>query len=271
MGFRFPSAHDIQAWCATGFDEQVTEETALQCAEAVRKRSLWFTRSAIVPAIIGLSLGLLLGEAEGKLAYAQYISLAIVLGVVVFLTMLGWRDIVAAIQPLAALQYYCSACIERLRRHQPPTQSDAAYLSLILPKLEQVLTGRHLNHKAAGTREARRQVAVSQASLALRIGAAERAWLTSGRQSGSDELESCLGHALVIAEFGWWARLPSIETDKAEATNTTQENERSSFVTRLWHNVIDKGTDTLMTALLGGIASLAPVLLRAFGFSPPAR
>jgi hypothetical protein len=193
LKFQFPSSQDIQAWSASGFDEQVTDETALRCAKAVRRRSLWFTGSALVPAIVGLSLGLLLEQAASKMASSQYLMLAIGLGVVVFLIILSWRDIIATTQPLAALQYYCSACIDRLRLHRSPTKSDAAYLSLILPKLEQVLTGKQLNHRAAGTLEARRQVAASQTGLAFRIGAAEAAWLASGRQSGMDELISCLG------------------------------------------------------------------------------
>jgi hypothetical protein len=260
MKFRFPSAQDIQAWCASGFDQQVTDETALRCARAVRRRSLWFTRSALVPAIVGLLLGALLRQTASKITDTQYRGLAIGLGVVVFVTILSWRDIIASTQPVAALQYYCSACIDRLRRYRPPTQSDAAYMCLILPKLEQVLIGRQLNHRAAGTREARRQVAVSQACLALRIGAAEGAWLASGRESRSDELESCLGHALVIAEFGWWWRLSSVELDKAAVTSTTQEVERSGFVAKLWDKAVDKGTETFMTALVGAIVSLAPVL-----------
>lgn len=271
MAFRFPSAQDIQAWCGSGFNEQVTEETALRCAEAVRRRSLWFTWSALVPAIVGLSLGLLLQQADGQIASTEYLSLAIVLGVVVFLTILSWRDIMSATQPQVALQYYCSACIDRLRRHRPPTQSDAAYLSLILPKLEQVLTGEQLNHKAAGTREARRQVAVWQESLARRIGAAESSWLASGRESGNDELESCLGHTLVIAEFGWWGRPPSVEVDDAGATDTAREHERSGLVARLWQKAIDKGTDTIITALIGAIVSLGPILLRILGLGPPTR
>ncbi|MGI5499843.1 hypothetical protein [Lentzea sp. CA-135723] len=172
---------------------------------------------------------------------------------------LGWRPLLGHSAPRMALDYYASACVDRLRRNSPDTRD---YLLKVLPALESVLLSRRHGEIYAASRGSRSVLSRSFAEAADRLASAEQDWLRANDNDTRKALIDALGKLIAARHFKDW---PAPSTDAGVEGGSAPV--ATGSLRAVFAKVRDQMTEKALTQLIfaiGALLALAPKLTSVF-------
>ncbi len=198
FGFRFLDASELEDSSALPVDGRAMRRQ-------IKRRALLFLLSAFLPVAVAIAIAVALASLGAGLSDAQYFTVLFLVVVATFLLVLQWRDVALRLWPIHAMEYYASAVLNRLRNIETATDADLAYLRVVMPDLERLLTGGLLARRLAGTSLTRERFTNYHGMLAHNLGECESRLLRHPGPESTRALRRLAASLLV----GSWADLPT--------------------------------------------------------------
>ena len=248
FGFRFPSAQELE-------NSSTVQVDAAAMRQRIRRRGVLFLVSGFLPLVIGVAIAAVLMKLGSGLSDAQYFSILLVVVIATFLSVLQWRDVAVRLWPIHAIDYYASAILNRVRNRETARDADLAYLRVVLPDLEKVMTSGVLARRLAGTSLARERFANHHKTIAHTLGECETRIV---RDADAESTAALRGLAVSLL-LGSWTRLPS--NSDPGSLEEVDSSTPSGLITRAGNALFDKSVDKVaegavaaLIVLGGGIA-----------------
>jgi hypothetical protein len=260
-GFGVPSAAELTDWAA-GLGADLPEDDAARLRWHLKVSVQLFTKSALASAVIavaGIAATTLIGRnapAAFWPVYAVIVSLSVAL-------IYSHRALVGTLWPRMAAEYYLVATIDRLRAGTGFDRSDAEYLRIVLPSLEESLLRHSMIGTLAGSRGAQQQLRATLMLVIQDIGEAE---LLLADQTRTDRGQTAallcnqLGGVLLAIHLG---RIPGLRDTAQTAPATTSSDEPRAVTWRA--QVVEKAASKGLETIFGALVAVLPLVLGRTG------
>ncbi|GAA2163068.1 hypothetical protein [Pedococcus bigeumensis] len=248
FGFRFPDPTELENASIVPVDGRAVRRQ-------IKGRAVLFLLSAFLPVAVSIATGVALAKIGAGLSDAQYFTLLLLLVTTMFVLVLQWRDTAIRLWPIHAMDYYASTVLNRLRVVETATDADLAYLRVVMPDFEKILTRGLLARRLAGTSLARERFAAYHGMLAQNLGDCETRLLRDPGPESTRAMKRFAASLLV----GGWARLPA--SDDAWTVDSVDLPTGTSLVRRAGDSLLNKSVEKVaegavaaLIVLGGGIA-----------------
>ncbi|WP_328331442.1 hypothetical protein OHA70_11420 [Kribbella sp. NBC_00382] len=257
-GFRVPSIAELKAW-AVGLGADLPDEDAARLQWNLRVSVQLFTKSALASAVIalaGIAATSLIGRSSPTAFWPVY---AVIVSVSLAL-IYSHRALVGTLWPRMAAEYYLVATINRLRAGPRFGQSDADYLRIILPSLEESLLRNSMIGTLAGSRAARQRLRSTLVLVIQDIGEAELMLADHTRADRGKTailLHDQLGGVLLAMHLG---RIPSLRATPQNSPPPSSDDPQPA--TGSWRaQVAEKAASKGLETLFGAVVAVLPLVL----------
>ncbi|MEV6417989.1 hypothetical protein [Kribbella sp. NPDC051718] len=258
-GFRVPSIAELKAW-AVGIGGDLPEEDAARLQWDLKVSVQLFTKSALASAVIalaGIAATSLIGRSTPTAFWPVY---AVIVSVSLAL-IYSHRALVGTLWPRMAAEYYLVATIDRLRAGPRFDKSDAGYLRIILPSLEESLLRNSMIGTLAGSRAARQRLRSTLLLVIQDIGEAELVLADHTRTDRGKTailLRDQLGGLLLAIHLG---RIPCLR-DTTQATPAPVSSDDAGPVATSWRaQVAEKVASKGLEMVFGAFVAVLPLVL----------
>jgi hypothetical protein len=262
-GFRVPSIAELKAW-AVGLGADLPEEDAARLRWTLKVSVQLFTKSALASAAIALA-GIAATSLIGRSAPSAFWPVYAVIVSVSLALIYSHRALLGTLWPRMATEYYLVATINRLRAGPRFGKSDADYLRIILPSLEESLLRNPMIGTLAGSRAARQRLRSTLVLVTQDIGAAELVLADhtrADRGKTATLLRDQLGGVLLAIHLG---RVPCLR-DAAQATPAPASSDDSRPVATSWRGqVVEKAASKGLETMFGALVAVLPLVLGRTG------